>query len=145
AGVVGIPVGAPTWPPLLVDIEDALWAVEGKGGHLAQPGQPGGSISWLKILLQLALGVPLIAALFAGPDEGVTGFSGHTTVLCRRNSPQRASIFPNPPEPLSSITLEPSRGPVHGCSRLGWACSSGDHTGRGGFASGDSVGVEEGV
>src|SRR5258708_1609488 len=40
--LVGIPVRPPAWPLLLVDSERAAFAVEGKGGHPVEPGQPGG-------------------------------------------------------------------------------------------------------
>ena len=32
AGMVGIPIRSPAWPPLQIDIERAAFAVEGKGG-----------------------------------------------------------------------------------------------------------------
>src|SRR5213080_736761 len=77
--MVGIPVRTPTWPLLQVDIERASFAVESKGGHLAEPGQPGGFLRWLKTLLNLALGVQLVEALLFGPDQCVKRCSGHRT------------------------------------------------------------------
>jgi hypothetical protein len=43
--------------------------VEGKGGNLVEPGQPGGFLGWSKPKLQLAARVQLIEALLLGPDE----------------------------------------------------------------------------
>jgi hypothetical protein len=57
--MVGIPVRPSTWPGLLIDIETTSSAMEGKGGRLAQPGQPRGLICRSKMLLQLALRVQL--------------------------------------------------------------------------------------
>src|SRR5258708_38854288 len=89
--MVGIPVRTPTWPLLQVDIERASCAVEGKGGHLAEPSQPSGFLRRLKTLLNLALGVQLVEALLFGPDQGVKRGSGHPTFLlpvCFRTAPQ---------------------------------------------------------
>jgi hypothetical protein len=63
--VIGIPILSSSWASLFVDIETATNAVEGKGGHIAEPGQPGCFICWPKTLLKLSLSRELIEAVIS--------------------------------------------------------------------------------
>src|SRR2546421_12781631 len=92
--MVGIPVRTPTWSLLQVDIERAAFAMESKGGHLTEPGQPGGFLRWLKTLLNLALGVQLVEALLFGPAQGVKRCSGHRTFLVSALFPTTLQFLP---------------------------------------------------
>jgi hypothetical protein len=94
--LIGIPVYSPTWPLLLVDIERASCAVEGKGGHPTEPGKPGGFLRWLKTLLYPALGVQLVEALLFGPDQGVKRYSSHRTFLLSALFPTTLPFLPTP-------------------------------------------------
>jgi hypothetical protein len=85
-----------TRPGLLVDIEAARGAMEGKGDRLAQPGQPRGFLCRSKTLLQLALGVQLIEALLLGPGERVKRDSRHTAFLVSVLFPTALSFLPTP-------------------------------------------------
>jgi hypothetical protein len=95
-GMVGIPVRTPTWPLLQVDIERASFAVEGKGGHLVEPGQPGGFLGWSKPKLQLAARVQPIQTLLSGPDKGVKRCSGHRTLPVSALFPTIPQFLPTP-------------------------------------------------
>jgi hypothetical protein len=94
--MVGIPIRPSTWPGLLIDIEATSSAVEGKGGRLAQPGQPHDLICQSKTLLQLALRVQLIEALLGGPDERVKWDSRHMAFLVSALFPTTVSFLPTP-------------------------------------------------
>jgi hypothetical protein len=94
--MVGIPIRPSTRPGLLVDIEAGSLAMEGKGGRLAQPGQPRGFICQSKTLLKLAPGVQLIEALLGGPDERVKRGSRHRAFLVSALFPTAFSFLPTP-------------------------------------------------
>src|SRR5260370_8613379 len=92
--MVGIPVRPPTWTLLQVDIERASFAVEGKGGHLAEPGQPGGFLGWSKPKLQLAARVQPIQPLLNGPDKAVKRCTGPHTFPVSPLSPTAPQSLP---------------------------------------------------
>jgi hypothetical protein len=70
--MVGIPIHTSTWPSLLVNIEAAIRAAEGKRGCCFEPGQPQMFVFSAKTLCQLTSGKQLIAGVFLGPDKDVT-------------------------------------------------------------------------
>src|SRR5262245_55318973 len=104
--MVGVPIPSSTWPPLLVDVERAGAAAEGKGCDLVEPGQPDTFIADRVTALYLPLRGAFIELLLRGPDECVLWCSGHRLVLF-------AAFFPTlPVHPnIHEYTLErlPSR------------------------------------